>query len=270
MSRIKSKLRRRGFIFLDSKPFLLKVWNSEMDLHMESIKSLPLWIRLLDLDGLTSLSKIYSLLGTPLKTNRCARERSMLSYARVLIEFPVERPFPDYIEFFNESDILIRQSISYEWLPIKCLHCGMFGHNEPIYRKKGLVWREWRPVQHKPKSTESTQASHKVTPSADGFIPITRKSKSSIRHPQQSNLDVARCVLGDFNSNLYKDDRIGGDEVSDYETRDLQNCIDQCELVHQQLLAYSFDYTQTKYLPSGLSDHTPLLMHFPSSSKPKP
>jgi len=36
--------------------------------------------------------------------------------------------------------------------------------------------------------------------------------------------------LGDFNSILYKDDKIGGDEVSDHETRDLQNCIAQCEL----------------------------------------
>ena len=113
----------------------------------------------------------------------------MLSYARVLIEFPIEGPFPDYTEFCNESDFLIRESLSYEWLPIKCSHCGMFGHNEPIYRKKGLVRREWTPVQHKPESTKSTEASHKVTPGADGFILDTRKSKSPTRHPQQSVSD---------------------------------------------------------------------------------
>ena len=101
-----------------------------MDLCIEAVKSLPLWDRLPGLDvkywGSSSLSKIYSVLGIPLKTNRYTKDKSMLNYARILIEFPIEGSFPEYIEFFNEHGILLRQQIMYEWLPTKCSHCGMF------------------------------------------------------------------------------------------------------------------------------------------------
>ena len=52
----------------------------------------------------------------------------MLKYARLLVEMPMDGSFADYIEFANEKDVLIRQKVVYEWLPIKYTHCGMFGH----------------------------------------------------------------------------------------------------------------------------------------------
>jgi len=101
----------------------------------------------------------------------------------------------------------------------------------------------------------------------------------------------AWCILGDFNSILYKEDRIGGDAVTEHATREFHNCIDQCEL-HELTCSgpyYSwtnksiwsridrvfinnywlnhFDFTHIKYLANGLSDHTTLLVHFPSSQK---
>lgn len=75
-------MEKRGVYFFDSKPFIVKGWNPEMDLHTEDIKSLPLWIQFPNLDvkywGVTSLSKIGSLLGIPIKTDRYTRERSMI------------------------------------------------------------------------------------------------------------------------------------------------------------------------------------------------
>jgi len=45
----------------------------------------------------------------------------MIRCARVLVDMQLEGSFPDFIQFFNEQDILIRQQIHYEWIPIKCL-----------------------------------------------------------------------------------------------------------------------------------------------------
>ncbi|KAJ8421962.1 hypothetical protein Cgig2_022523 [Carnegiea gigantea] len=94
--------------------------------------------------GMQSLSKIGSLLDYPLKTDKYTKERSMLKYVRLMIEIPLEGQFPDYIEFVNEKGVLIRQKVIYEWLPIKCDHCKMFGHTQEQCRKKEDQRKEWR------------------------------------------------------------------------------------------------------------------------------
>ena len=41
---------KRGIYYVDAKPFLVKGWNPQMNLHIENIKSLPLWVQLPELD----------------------------------------------------------------------------------------------------------------------------------------------------------------------------------------------------------------------------
>lgn len=178
-----------------------------MDLQTESIKSLPLWVQLPDLDvkywGMKRLSKICSLLGIPLKTNRYTKDKSMINYARVLIEFPMEGPFSEFITFFNERDTLIRQQVKYEWIPIKCSHCGMFGYEEPVCNKKGVVRQEWRRVPDKPTPQEHEQPATDV----EGFTPVRRKGSARQQplvvkpvSPQRTNLfqvleeDTRECI----------------------------------------------------------------------------
>ena len=123
----------------------------------------------------------------------------MLWYARVLIEMNVDGPFPEFLEFFNENDMLVRPTVKYEWLPTKCAHCNMFGHIEDQCRKKNGIPKEWRRVQHD-QPTENievslpTQSSPKGPPpdSEDGFIIVTRKvaplqAPQSVPGPKQTN-----------------------------------------------------------------------------------
>ena len=42
---------------------------------------------------------------------------------------------------------MIRQQIQYEWLPVKCLCCGMDGHKEDVCKKKDGPRKEWRVKQ---------------------------------------------------------------------------------------------------------------------------
>ena len=83
-----------------------------MDLCNETLKSLPIWIQLPDLDlkcwGPSSWSKICSTLGIPLKTDKYTQEKAMIRYAKVLVDMQLEGPFPGSIKFFNEQDVLIR------------------------------------------------------------------------------------------------------------------------------------------------------------------
>jgi len=155
----KIHVEKRGFYFFDSKPMLVKGWNPNMDLQIETIRSFPLWVQLPALDikywGIECLSKIGSLLGAPIKTDKITKEKQAIRYARLLMEMPIEGPFPKHIDFFNEDGILIRQQVTYEWVPTKCTHCAMLGHTEDVCKKKkGIVRTERRkkaqptPVPH--------------------------------------------------------------------------------------------------------------------------
>ncbi|KAJ8434397.1 hypothetical protein Cgig2_014244 [Carnegiea gigantea] len=130
----KIQVEKKGIYCFDSKPFLVESWNPETDLHIETIKSLPLWVHLPNLDikywGLSSLSKICSVLRIPIKMDRYTKEKTWIRCARVLIDISIEGPFPESVEFINELGVLVRQPVHYEWVPIKCQHCGMFGHDE--------------------------------------------------------------------------------------------------------------------------------------------
>ncbi|KAJ8421702.1 hypothetical protein Cgig2_002599 [Carnegiea gigantea] len=88
----KLTVEKKGIYYFDAKPLLFP--NLDM----------KYW-------GLESLSKIESILGIPIKSNRYIKERSMIKYTRLMIEMSLEGPFPDYIEFFNDNEVLVRQQL---------------------------------------------------------------------------------------------------------------------------------------------------------------
>lgn len=45
-----------------------------------------------------------------------------------------------------------------------------------------------------------------------------------------NQMQEAWCVIRDFNTILRKEDRMGRDEVEDYELQELQSSVDSCEL----------------------------------------
>ena len=172
-------MEKRGVYYFDSKPFIVKGWNPKMDLNIKSIKSLPLWVQFLDLDikywGLESLSKLGSIIGIPLKTDKYTKEKSMIKYARLLIEVSMEGPFPELIEFFNENQVLIRQQVKFEWQPSKCTHCGMYGHLEEVCRKKHTQRKEWRRVQPDPQQ-EATEVQAPIVIEVENFIAVSQRA----------------------------------------------------------------------------------------------
>ena len=85
------------------------------------------------------MSKIGSTLGIPIKIDQYTKDKTMLRYARLLIDISLGSSFPDFFEFFNNNEVLVWQQVVYEWKPIACAHCHIYGHEEQSYRKKGRV-----------------------------------------------------------------------------------------------------------------------------------
>ena len=169
---------RKGIYFFDSKPFIVRSWNPDMDLHTDKISSLPLWIQLPALDvkywGADSLGKIGSLIGIPLKTDRFTKDRTMLSYARLLIDIQLDSSFPEFIDFFNDNDVLVRQEVFYEWKPVKCDFCHMLGHEEKVCRKKKSAPRQvWMRIPAQPSNASHPDPAPQVD--AEGFTTVTKR-----------------------------------------------------------------------------------------------
>jgi len=49
-----------------------------------------------------------------IKTDKVTKEKIALHYARLLIEMKINGPFPDHIDFINDWDVVVRQSVRYE------------------------------------------------------------------------------------------------------------------------------------------------------------
>jgi len=91
---------------------------------------------------MASLSKLGSTLGIPIKTDKYTMDKTRLNYARLLIDIAIKGDFPGFIDFINDQDVVMRVQLEYEWKPIKCQHCRMYGHNEEDCIKKTSTRRE--------------------------------------------------------------------------------------------------------------------------------
>ncbi|XP_019248865.1 PREDICTED: uncharacterized protein LOC109228140 [Nicotiana attenuata] len=93
---------------------------------------IPLWIKFLGLPlgfwSIEVLSKLASVVGKPLYTDRITAKMEKVSYARVLVEADVSHPFPDSFEMQTPRGI-INQQIEYDWKPKFYCDCIRFGHN---------------------------------------------------------------------------------------------------------------------------------------------
>ncbi|KAF8034662.1 hypothetical protein BT93_C0851 [Corymbia citriodora subsp. variegata] len=112
-------------------PLILQQWKPMLVLKKGEHSSIPVWIRLKNLPyelwSATGLSKVASAIGKPLNVDQRTEQLKMISFARVCVELSATKPCHDSITVFlnGESRIV---DVEYEWKPVSCLNCGVFGH----------------------------------------------------------------------------------------------------------------------------------------------
>ncbi|XP_056691612.1 uncharacterized protein [Spinacia oleracea] len=161
----------RGHYFFDSKPLILKPWNSDMNMDTPELQSVPIWVQLklnFKYWGEKALFKIVAQLGKPLRRDQATISRDKLQFARVMVDVPLSQELPDFISFRDENGIMARVAIFYEWRPTICTKCKMFGHLQTECRQgQKKIWiRKAQPSVSIPvQSTE--QGDHVVSPIVD-------------------------------------------------------------------------------------------------------
>ena len=130
------------------------------------------------------------------------------------MEIPLDGDFPEFIEFTNEKNVVIRQKVLYEWKPLKCAYCKMYGHIQEDCRKKPQQRREWRAVEA-PRCTTSTPDQEKGE--GDDFQlatrHISRKSAQQITEVAPDDLlqvNLYNALLEDEGSHDYEEGRGNG------------------------------------------------------------
>jgi len=61
-------------------------------------------------------------------TDYYTAKRERLNYARVLVQIQINQELKDEVIFENEKGDDVGQEIHYEWRPLQCQVCKMFGH----------------------------------------------------------------------------------------------------------------------------------------------
>ncbi|KAK1307758.1 hypothetical protein QJS10_CPA09g00850 [Acorus calamus] len=118
---------------MGGRPIVLRKWNRGMKLEMERLETIPIWIRLphlpLHLWGTRMLSKLSSVIGTPLYMDSSTSSRSRIEFARICVEISASSPLPDLIRL-KEDGVVKEITVEYEWKPSPCRTCNTFGHTE--------------------------------------------------------------------------------------------------------------------------------------------
>ena len=105
-----------------------------------NVQRILVWIKCpvlpLEFWSLQILSKIGSLLGTPLYADHFTVRKERLGYAQILVEMEISREFPGSVTLVDEEGLQYSQVIEYEWRPILCTLCKGDGHTHAQGRVK--------------------------------------------------------------------------------------------------------------------------------------
>ena len=180
-----------GHYFFDSKPLIMKPWDSDMDMDREEVKSVPIWVQLklgFKYWGERALFKIISQIGKPIKRDQATINRDKLQFARVMVDVPLSKELPDCISFRDENGLMVKVGLYYEWRPTLCSKCKMIGHLQEECRQ-GKTKRVWvqKAKQVQPDTTLHTATSPVVDP--DGFQRSLRpiRVRTSPREPVRTS-----------------------------------------------------------------------------------
>ncbi|XP_062118682.1 uncharacterized protein LOC133832339 [Humulus lupulus] len=131
-----------GVIHFDKKPVILRPWSSDVE-TIRSVKSVLVWIRLPGLGlqywGVNCMSALVSTIGTPIVVDKVTKARTMIKFARILVDMEIAEHIPMHIHYLNERGQILEQAIEYEWLPTKCTNCKKLGHTTAVCKHSPTV-----------------------------------------------------------------------------------------------------------------------------------
>ena len=145
-----------------NRPLVIRHWQPSLTLNKEDVYKVPVWIRLyhvpIEYWTAKGLSFVASAVGCPLHADYITLSRKRLSYARVCVEIDAKEALIEEFDFQCSNGRWIPVKVDYEWVPQKCVTCGVFGHTLHSCPRNDLVKEEgkkWIPKSTIPSTIEA-------------------------------------------------------------------------------------------------------------------
>nr|GEY81447.1 hypothetical protein [Tanacetum cinerariifolium] len=133
----------KGLWIVSNKPMIIQKWDLVIGMKAMDVTRIPVWAKLMDvpLEAWTKegISALASILGKPIRMDNitaqnCKDGRARAEYARVLVEFDVNKGFKEEIciQYRSKDKIkgIKKVKVEYVWKPHICTLCKVFGHKD--------------------------------------------------------------------------------------------------------------------------------------------
>ena len=121
------------------RPLILRSMSEYFDFSTSEMTQVPVWIKFpnLPLKCWTPrcLSKLASVLGKPIQSDKLIATKERVSYARVLVEVDLLADLRSSINVTLPNGNTLIQRVIYETLPKFCKHCKVLGHSTRVCSK---------------------------------------------------------------------------------------------------------------------------------------
>ncbi|XP_062093792.1 uncharacterized protein LOC133799818 [Humulus lupulus] len=132
--------------------------------------------------------------------DKITKDRSMIKFARILVEMEIVDTLPKYISYFNEKGQIMEQLINYEWMPTKCTNCKKLGHSvtsckyvpEAVWRQKELKHKEEKHVSPNAEKSEAEKPVHPNAEKPKAEKPVSPNAPGSVHQLNSTQLVVVQ------------------------------------------------------------------------------
>ncbi|GAA0159737.1 hypothetical protein LIER_16445 [Lithospermum erythrorhizon] len=168
----------RPWIFLQRR-MIIKSWTPDPRIEQKGEEKVPIWVKIPNLSlqfwNEEMLSKIGSYIGVPLIADSTSSTMERVAYARVYVEVEATIELPDFVPLTDDFGIEFHQKVYYDWIPPKCSHCKVFGHEHKDVDDEDVVETTNMLVKN---FNNSLKMFNKKPYSGNGFSPATDKGNN--------------------------------------------------------------------------------------------
>ncbi|GAV92664.1 DUF4283 domain-containing protein [Cephalotus follicularis] len=111
----------------------LRLWERDMPPICSGFTKVPVWVKLMNIPmeywTVQGLSRLASVLGTPLHMVPATEGKQLISFARICVEMKADQQFPDVIKTRRSDGTLVEVKVEYSWKPPVCDRCKVFDHS---------------------------------------------------------------------------------------------------------------------------------------------
>ena len=134
------RVLKRTFWHIADIPIVVREWSPATASAQPDLTAVPLWV---DLQGVSDhqfshngLTFFWDTIGRMVKLHPNTEQCVRLDIARLLVVMNLEEPLPASIKVRGSGETI---SVSYPWLPPRCLDCQKWGHTDKTCSKKKCI-----------------------------------------------------------------------------------------------------------------------------------